>query len=396
MKLKSKLVASGLITAITCALVGSITGTFAWYGYSTRATATVAGTSIGAAANLQIGIRDADANIASIKGLAEDRDSNNIFWQKDSGGLRGDAIADYLNQKGFGSNEMHPISSGNIYEDDSSKRKEISPVEMVTYQSNTNAAADKKDYFVLPLAMRVYNVAEKEDIADDDYLKEREIYLSDIEVDLELAQNQTTTLNEAFRIDFKEERSDLLEPNYVLLAPGKSDDGSCKLAGLLDLNGDGFADVIENDYDYRVRHEMVYGQIKPGTTISRTDDDVAELKDEYDEIAPGYKYPVHLDVNNHYSEKKASIVTDFEACEQAFFGKDSYLCHFDGANRKLEGEIAKPICKTPNEENGIVYLTVTAWIEGWDVDDKNQSTLNADALGIPFHLNLQFQIDRVD
>lgn len=390
MKLKSKLVASGLITAITCALVGSITGTFAWYGYSTRATATVAGTSIGAAANLQIGIRDADANITSIEGLAEDRDTNNIFWQKDSGGLRGDAIADYLNQKGFGSNEMHPISSGNIYEGDSSKRKEISPVEMVTYQSNTNAAADKKDYFVLPLAMRVYNVAEKEDVANDEYLKEIEIYLSDIEVDLELAQNQTTTLNEAFRIDFKEEKAGLAEPNYTLLAPGKDADGSCKLAGLLDLNKDGFADVEEIDYDYKDRHELIYGQFKDGTKVE------GARKDDYDVIPNNYEYPVHLDPADHYSEKNVIPVTDFQAYEQQFFGKNSYLCDFTPNNRMVNTNSVDPICVTPDSNDGIVYLTLTAWIEGWDVDDQNQSTLNSDALGIPFHLNLQFQIDRVD
>jgi hypothetical protein len=351
---------------------------------------------VGAGANLEIGIADADPLITEIEGLAENRDSNGIFWQEKSGGLRGDAISNYLGQKGYGSTQMHPISSGDIY-DSSDKRKDIEPVEMVTYQSNTGADAKISDYFVLPLALRVKNVADRADVDGDEYLKNIEIYLSDIEVDLTLRQNQTTTLDQAFRIDFKEERSDLEDPNYVLLAPGKLDDGSCKLAGLLDLNRDGYADVIENDYDYKVRREMVYGTIKQGTEVVWVDE--AQATQNYDVIDDNYEYPVHLDPVNHYSEKNVRLVDSFEACEQAFFGTNSYLCHFDGANRKVANETAKPICKTPNSENdnsGIVYLTLTAWIEGWDVDEDNKSTLNADALGIPFHLNLQFQIDRVD
>ena len=69
MKLKTKFTVGGLMTALTCALVGSITGTFAWYGYSTRATATLPGTMVAAAANLEIGIVDADPTITEIKGL---------------------------------------------------------------------------------------------------------------------------------------------------------------------------------------------------------------------------------------------------------------------------------------------------------------------------------------
>lgn len=386
MKLNGKLIIAGLTSALICGLVGSITGTFAWYGYSTRATATIAGTTMNAAANLQIGIHDEAFN-DNIKGLDDAVDG--IFWQPRGGGLRHDAIADYLSKKGYGSDEMRPVSSGNVFEDDGTTRKDISPVEMVTYQSNTNLAAKEADYYVLPLAMRVQDYSVQNEEA---YLKGVEIFLSDIEVDLELQEGETHNLSSAFRIDFKEERSDLDKANYTILAPGRDSDGSTKLAGLLDLNQDGFADVVENDYGYKVRHELVYGQYKDGTKVE------GAQKDDYDVIANDYEYPVHLDPANHYSEANVIPVTGFEAFEAAYFGKNSMLCKFNASNRKTSTDIPA-IATTPNSDDGIVYLTLTAWVEGWDLldeDDLTASSLNRDSLGMDFHLNLQFQIDRVD
>ena len=53
MKIKSKLIAGGLMTTVACALVGSITGTFAWIQYSNSATASVHGVSINVKNNIE-------------------------------------------------------------------------------------------------------------------------------------------------------------------------------------------------------------------------------------------------------------------------------------------------------------------------------------------------------
>ena len=58
-KLTKKIIVSTLAVAMGAALVGSISGTVAWYQYSTRVTAQMSGTSAGTSRNLQISSSDA-------------------------------------------------------------------------------------------------------------------------------------------------------------------------------------------------------------------------------------------------------------------------------------------------------------------------------------------------
>lgn len=75
MKIKNKLIAGGLMSVVACALVGSITGTFAWYQYSNNATASFKGTSVKVSQNLQL------------KSSQEGADwvDGNLTWQAISG-----------------------------------------------------------------------------------------------------------------------------------------------------------------------------------------------------------------------------------------------------------------------------------------------------------------------
>ena len=75
MKIKNKLIAGGLMSVVACALVGSITGTFAWYQYSNRSTVSMKGASVGTAENLEIlfGEYNAQSNPWS---------ADNLSWAK--------------------------------------------------------------------------------------------------------------------------------------------------------------------------------------------------------------------------------------------------------------------------------------------------------------------------
>lgn len=68
-KLTKKIIVSTLAVAMGAALVGSISGTVAWYQYSTRVTAQMSGTSAGTSRNLQIA---SDAAVVS--------DEHNAAW----------------------------------------------------------------------------------------------------------------------------------------------------------------------------------------------------------------------------------------------------------------------------------------------------------------------------
>ena len=375
MKLTSKLIGVSLLTAVTCALVGSITGTFAWYGYSTRVTATMEGTAIDKAANLQIGIVG-DDSITSIKGLTKEENSS-IYWQELSGGLRGDAIADYLTTKGYGSDSMRPITSGNLFDGQGNRKDNIDFKGFTLYQAEEETA-DKADYFILPLALRVYDVANK------NYAKNMKIYLSDIAVDIN-DENDEIDLEKAFRVDFKEERQSLEKAKHTLVAPGRESSGTTALAGLLDLNHDGFADVEGIDYEHRVRKERIYGAYDVDSAVY-ADTPTAD----YSVIPENWDFRAHLNTANHYSEKNVLVVTAFDAYEQEYLGTNDVTAKFDSSMRLKADNTASEIATT-DAVDGITYLTLAVWIEGWDMDGVNENML-----GVPFYLDMQFQIDRVD
>ena len=275
MKLKSKLIGSGLVTAVTCALIGSITGTFAWYGYSTRATAAFTGTAIQKAANLQIGIVEANASGEVADALQYLQPDGDIHWSPIGGGLNYDIIGKYLEAKGHSINEMRPTTSGRLENDgvranpDYNPKapidednypfireiQDIQPKEMSIYQYNSLANADAKDYVVLPLALRVSDL-------QGNYLKNTSIYVSDLSFDvLAEGSNQPTNIGKAMRIDFKTWNNDE-NITHKIVSPKADADGSVKLGGLLDLNLDGYVDVEQIDYGYRQRDELIYGAVK--------------------------------------------------------------------------------------------------------------------------------------
>ena len=270
MKLNKKFITSGMVTAVTCALVGSITGTFAWYGYSTRGTAAVTGTVVKEAANLQLGIVGAD-EVGNLK------KEGNIAWSNMGGGLNQSDIRAYLNSKGYASNKMRPTTSGqtekteqvvnpefnpnlpisanNPYYIDETSNLDLTIREMPIYQYNALGEADKNDYIVLPLAIRVDNL-------EGGYRQNTNIYVSD--VDFTELNGKNTNLAKAMRIDFRTwNTGNEAEAEHKILNVGTTEaEGTTSLGGLLDLNRDGYVDVDGVDYAYKQREELLYGAVK--------------------------------------------------------------------------------------------------------------------------------------
>lgn len=102
MKLNKKLIIPAFALLAGASLVGSVSGTIAWYQYSTRVNASYIGSSAGTIGNLQIRIND-----------GTDRD-----W-----GTRvsTDDVLNYLSLNNFGQ-EVEPVTSGNLGKNDSLKK----------------------------------------------------------------------------------------------------------------------------------------------------------------------------------------------------------------------------------------------------------------------------------
>ena len=97
----SKVIVPTLAICLGAALAGSISGTVAWYQYSTRVNAAYIGTSVGLSENLQISLRDA-ASGKSYYG-----------WK---GSLTHNDMELYLSDKALGQ-KVQPITSGAMTED---------------------------------------------------------------------------------------------------------------------------------------------------------------------------------------------------------------------------------------------------------------------------------------
>lgn len=176
-KLSSAKVAFVLFSAMTVACVaGSISGSLAWYAYSTRALVSYTGTSINETSLLQVGICSDEMINDMPSGLYDAQlsaaDGNYYYFAESGKGLTYDIITKYLGQKGFATSELEPTTtgswvSGNDQDDFALKQ---APNEIV--HGNTIAAL-KNHYLTIPLVFRI-----KTGEGVDDYADNVELWLS--------------------------------------------------------------------------------------------------------------------------------------------------------------------------------------------------------------------------
>lgn len=174
-KLSSAKIAFGLFSAMTVACVaGSISGTLAWYAYSTRALVSYTGTSINETSLLQVGICSDEEITDMPNGLLDQAlsaaDGNYYYFAESGKGLTYDIIAKYLSQKEFATDKLEPTTSGSWVSgnDQDSFALKQAPNEVV--HGNTIAAL-KKHYLTIPLVFRIKT-------GDDTYADNVEIWLS--------------------------------------------------------------------------------------------------------------------------------------------------------------------------------------------------------------------------
>ena len=158
-KINSLKLAIGVLALSSVAsLVGSISGTIAWYAYSTRALVSYTGTSVQSTTQLQIGIKsntevDFTTNAELIEHIKFNDDPNHYYFMKvGSGGLPATIINDYLSAKGYATNVLEPLSSYayNTGEDINLRNRPVT-----NNPSATKTAAEKTKYCEIPFVFRV-------------------------------------------------------------------------------------------------------------------------------------------------------------------------------------------------------------------------------------------------
>ncbi len=435
---------------LVAAFAGTISGSIAWYAYSTRVTTTYSGTSVAESVQLQIGL------VSNVDFTVDDEDHDlgfnlthedvpdtdyDYYWAKAGSGFSSDAILAFLTKQGlYATNELHPVTTREY--DGTSFSLYKAP--MNGHTSLTEAAATKS-YSRIPFVFRIYD-------ANSVLVKDADIWLSDATV---AASGANENIREAVRLYIESAtESFVLNPSSELTTVGYTNVG-----GVLDLNVDG---VYDNDGT----NEYLYGDWDSAPTISTNaataDNDLEnsavfedanrtgqEAKSTFvAEHLKGCKYYDKYSLFNFSvtTEVGGSGVTDAEVTVKTFNDKvgdvlGAYTFTYNGTNwlldetavtlseygivptgtpangdtikvtttaesraKKAEYETfgtvgpeddghgnltgGKPVTVT-DSSTGLATLDLTIYLEGWDhaVIDKE--------INHSFNLGLTFQINRV-
>lgn len=139
MKLSKKLIVPAFTLLAGVSLVGSISGTIAWYQYSTRANVSYIGSSAGTIGNLQVRLADGEWG-------------TQISYQD---------VRTYLSNKGFGQ-KVEPVTPGALAKDDTLKEDRWNPIATAAYGEGApdNGDGAEGDYYYDSDAGKLYQKGE--------------------------------------------------------------------------------------------------------------------------------------------------------------------------------------------------------------------------------------------
>lgn len=394
-----KLIPVGIGLLSLAAFVGSLSGSLAWWAYSTRVSIVYEGTSVSISEQLQIGLKvskastHADEIVTALEtlGLEEDEEiateSYRYVFSKAGGGLPAEAIRTYLETEAeYSFNELAPVTS-NTY----AAGNALNLYETLIYQhlDNTTTALHKK-YTYIPFVFRVYKINA---IAEEDQFAEgREIFISKALVEMSSA-NPDSNIGEGLRIFF--DNGGTTATDRFIFNPLSTATGTnmkTPVFGALDLNNDKMYDTYPSGHA-KAGQEIIYGEYDNEPTNFFTAPAPTELTNIND-----VDLPDDFDYEDIAGNRTTFLAAHAEGV-QALTDYTGITKHFaeyktldaikpDDTQSTLVG--GQAVCTTGGaSKNYLAELNTTIWLEGWDhsVIDK--------AVSHKFNLGLQFQIDAV-
>ena len=351
MKLSTKIILPALTLLAGTSLVGSVSGTIAWYQYSTKANVAYLGTSAGTSGNL----------LVRIKG----------YHNNDADGGWGTYISFNDVDTFLGSKKIKPITIGKLGKNDALPKDQQDASKLAFYSNpvydegplaNWNKA-DAANFVQIPLQFKFVerdgSVDAQEKAIEEQKVKD--LYLSDllIQNDYANAANAKRDLSSAIRVHFDAYADEA--PDTHLNRFVSKDGAETAVVGKLDLDGD-------------------------------THDDK------------------HYDISN--SAEHAAMYGFGQNPEN--YGSDIYYGSADGLTAPGADDVQKPYAASNDQNNGILnvklgqtsategkYLNVlvTIWIEGWQQlgktsdNDANKSSIwdLVKTVDSQFDIGMQFE-----
>lgn len=367
---KSRFIVSAISVLTAASFVGLISGTLAWYANVTRVTVSYTGTSIAQAEQLQIGLVsdtdftvDGENNDLGFNLTKETISGQDYYWAKPGSGFNSDAISAYLSHTGYATNEVAPVTS---FEYDNGDDLSLYRAPIAGHANDMTSALHSA-YVYLPFAFRVITFTNTGDI---EYAKNQNVWVTDAVA--QASSSSDGDIYKALRVHFDDGTTKfILNPSST--SPTAS---STKVAGILDLNKDGY-------YDYTGSHEeILYGHYSGTLTPEAFASDSA-LDDVNDtgQTNPTTFTAKHKGGNAGYSDLTGlnPLLANYETLES--------IAPADDGTGALSG--GTPICVTANDTNALAHVNLTVYMEGWD-----HSVIDTE-INHAFNLGLQFQINRL-
>ena len=392
-KFKPALVFGFLGIATFASLVGTVSGTLAWYVYNSRVTLSYSGTSVENSVQLQIGLAsDVELDIDndewnSTMAAPELVNGKYCYFAPLGYGLSSSIINAYLSKTGYATNELAPVTSGYYDPEDSECTFSLKDAPTTEHHA-TDLPASTKNYLKLPFIFR----ATKSKSEVPDYVENQELWLTDAKG--AASSSHDGNVFKAMRVFFDREDADY-ETDFIL-NPDANNPGATKVGGLLDLTCDSY-------YDFDESGEIIYG-----------DWDKTILPDPTTKISPnGWTYtgtnPIY-DLNNTGNEVEKATTFDSRHHDNTKFYSKSKLDEIPFKTAKYEslssikpvrdetnGRLSNPagkvtsVCKTGGaSEHYIGHVDAYIWLEGWDyyvVDEEQQHR---------FDFGLTFEVNKVE
>ena len=403
-----KLAIAVLGFSTVASLVGSISGTIAWYAYSTRALISYTGTSVQSTTQLPIGIKsDVVVNFTTNADLIQDvtfeedmyfdevNDPNHLhplyhyhyyFMRVGSGGMPAAIINDYLSTKGYATNVLEPLSSYGYHTGENINLRN----RPVTNRPNDpHTAAEKTKYVEIPFAFRVLAANSSSTLS---YVSGHDIFLNGAQAiaapNLEgsVAGNE---IHNSVRMYIERSNGD----NYIF-NPSSSSNGRDKVAGVLNLTGGSigsqYYDYDNNPSSPTYMCEYLYGEYdwKEGKNWDNSLSNPLEQSSNLIDVnGTGNEDVETTFTSRHY--RGVRYFADLDCIEPhyaEYLGTDTV---FPQKNAQGDFESDYAVCTTGNAAAHYLGLfNMKVYLEGWDHSVVDSQLQNKFYLGLTFEINI--------
>ena len=379
---KNKIIVSALALCIGASLAGSVSGTIAWYQYSTRANVSFIGQSGGFSGNLQMRFLSEASNDNAWR--------TKITWQE-----MNDELASHLEQNQH--MEIVPMTFGALDKDagiDVSKAY-TQPRPGVSNMTDW-VKAGKNNYAQFQLQLR-YNErdgVEEGEPATDAKNVSKDVYLTKVLIQQDANNGQKGDLSDAIRVHVSSSDGSQVK-NKLISNQGKE----MATKGALDIDGDGQNDKAYPDGDeFGFAHDdndlvdIIYGD--------DGDDSTQEIQTSYkatatDSVAGAHFTQEEIDAATSPSDPAYGKTVNDWKVEPVYpaivYSKNNELFNNSSANSSPDS--TKSIGKTVAGSSSYLTVTVTIWVEGWQKFDNAETAIwDTKYINSKFNVGIQFAV----